>query len=108
MILRSARALASLFLTNLLLEVRNAIQPFPGFVFQQVRRCRHRDGQPSRSELTVEPPGAIAAQGSRALRRRREPMKKVARRLRAQANLLMNCFKARGEISAGAGGGPEP
>jgi transposase len=37
----------------------------------------------------------------RALRSRIEPMKKVARMLRAHENLLMNWFKAKGEISSG-------
>jgi transposase len=38
----------------------------------------------------------------RALRSRLEPMKKVARMLRAHEKLLMNWFRAKGEISAGA------
>jgi transposase len=38
----------------------------------------------------------------RALRSRLEPMKKVARMLRSHRPLLMNWFKAKGEISAGA------
>lgn len=38
----------------------------------------------------------------RALRSRLEPMKKVARMLRAHEELLLNWFRARGEISAGA------
>jgi transposase len=38
----------------------------------------------------------------RALRSRLEPMKKVARMLRAHEELLMNWFRAKGEISAGA------
>jgi transposase len=38
----------------------------------------------------------------RALRSRLEPMKKVARMLRAHEDLLMNGFKAKGEISSGA------
>ena len=38
----------------------------------------------------------------RALRSRIEPMKKVARTLRAHEDLLMNWFKAKGEISSGA------
>lgn len=38
---------------------------------------------------------------SRAMRSRIEPMKKVARMLRAHQDLLMNWFKAKGEISAG-------
>jgi len=38
----------------------------------------------------------------RALRSRIEPMKKVARTLRAHQELLMNWFKAKGEVSSGA------
>jgi transposase len=38
---------------------------------------------------------------SRAMRSRIEPMKKVARMLRSHQNLLMNWFKAKGEISSG-------
>ena len=38
----------------------------------------------------------------RALRSRLEPMKKVARMLRSHEDLLMNWFKAKGEISSGA------
>src|SRR5271165_6690458 len=38
----------------------------------------------------------------RALRSRIEPMKKVARMLRAHEELLMNWFRAKGEISSGA------
>jgi len=38
----------------------------------------------------------------RALRSRIEPMKKVARTLRSHEDLLMNWFKAKGEISSGA------
>jgi len=38
----------------------------------------------------------------RALRSRLEPMKKVARMLRVHENLLMNWFRAKGEISSGA------
>lgn len=38
----------------------------------------------------------------RALRSRMEPMRKVARMLRAHEPLLMNWFRAKGEISAGA------
>ena len=48
--------------------VLNAIQHFPGFVFQDVRLCRHSDGRPSRIEITVEPHGAIAAKCSRCLK----------------------------------------
>jgi len=38
----------------------------------------------------------------RALRSRLEPMKKVARMLRSHQDLLMNWFRAKGEISSGA------
>jgi transposase len=38
----------------------------------------------------------------RAMRSRLEPMKKVARMLRAHQPLLLNWFRAKGEISAGA------
>jgi len=38
----------------------------------------------------------------RALRSRIEPMKKVARTLRAHQELLMNWFRAKGEVSAAA------
>ena len=37
----------------------------------------------------------------RAMRSRLEPMKKVARMLRAHEELLLNWFRAKGEISAG-------
>src|SRR6266511_1335847 len=39
---------------------------------------------------------------TRALRSRLEPMRKVARMLRSHENLLMNWFKAKGEISSGS------
>jgi transposase len=38
----------------------------------------------------------------RAMRSRLEPIKKVARMLRAHEDLLMNWFRAKGEISSGA------
>ncbi|HEV2385927.1 MAG TPA: transposase [Candidatus Acidoferrales bacterium] len=38
----------------------------------------------------------------RALRSRLEPMKQVARMLRAHEELLLNWFRAKGEVSAGA------
>ncbi len=38
----------------------------------------------------------------RALRSRLEPMKKVARMLRAHEPLILNWFKAKGEVSSGA------
>ena len=40
--------------------------------------------------------------GQRAMRSRLEPMKRVARMLRSHENLLLNWFRARGEISSGA------
>jgi transposase len=46
--------------------------------------------------------GFLDAWCERAMRSRLEPMKKVARMLRAHENLLMNWFRARGEISSGA------
>jgi transposase InsO family protein len=44
----------------------------------------------------------LAVWTERALRSRIEPMRKVARMLRAHQKLLMNWFRAKGEISAGA------
>ena len=38
----------------------------------------------------------------RALRSRLEPMRKVARMLRSHEELILNCFRAKGEISSGA------
>jgi transposase len=46
--------------------------------------------------------GFLDAWCKRAMRSRLEPMKKVARMLRAHEQLLMNWFRARGEISSGA------
>ena len=46
--------------------------------------------------------GFLDAWCQRAMRSRLEPMKKVARMLRAHEPLLMNWFRARGEISSGA------
>jgi len=46
--------------------------------------------------------GFLDAWCQRAMRSRLEPMKKVARMLRAHEELLMNWFRARGEISSGA------
>lgn len=45
----------------------NAIQRFPGFVFHDIRLCRHRDGRPSGIEITAKPHEAIAARCSRCL-----------------------------------------
>jgi transposase len=47
--------------------VLNALQHFPGFVFQDIRLHRHRDGVPSHVEITVEPHGGIPAKCSRCL-----------------------------------------
>jgi transposase len=47
--------------------VLNAIQHFPGFVYQDIRLHRHWDGQPSRIEITIEPHGGIPAKCSRCL-----------------------------------------
>jgi transposase len=44
----------------------------------------------------------LAVWTTRALRSRLEPMRKVARMLRSHEKLLMNWFKAKGEISSGA------
>ncbi len=46
--------------------------------------------------------GFLDAWRQRAMRSRLEPMKKVARMLRTHEPLLMNWFRARGEISSGA------
>src|SRR5437667_6852498 len=48
-------------------SILNAIQHFPGFVFQDVRLQRHRDGRPSRIEIALEPHGSIPAKCSRCL-----------------------------------------
>jgi transposase len=45
--------------------VLNAVQPFPGFVYQDVRLCRRRGGKPGRIEITVTPHEAVAARCSR-------------------------------------------
>jgi transposase len=47
--------------------VLNAIQHFPGFVFQDIRLQRHRDGRPSHVEITLTPHEGIAAKCSRCL-----------------------------------------
>jgi transposase len=48
--------------------VLNAIQHFPGFVFQDIHLQRYWDGRPSRIEIAVEPHGGIPAKCSRCLR----------------------------------------
>jgi len=45
----------------------NAIQHFSGFVFQDIRLHRHRDGRPSHVEIEVEPHGGIPPKCSRCL-----------------------------------------
>ncbi len=47
--------------------ILNAIQHFPGFVFQDIRLGRHRDGQPKHIEITVEPHEGIPAKCSHCL-----------------------------------------
>ena len=47
--------------------ILNAIQHFPGFVFQDIRLHRHRDGQPQHIDITVEAHGGIPARCSRCL-----------------------------------------
>ncbi len=45
----------------------NALQHFPGFVFQDIRLHCHRDGRPGCLQITVEPHGGIPARCSRCL-----------------------------------------
>jgi len=45
--------------------ILNAVQHFPGFVFQDMRLRRYRDGQPRHIEIVVEPHGGISAKCSR-------------------------------------------
>jgi transposase len=47
--------------------ILNAIQHFPGFVFQDIRLLRYRDGQPRCLEIAIEPHGGIPAKCSRCL-----------------------------------------
>lgn len=47
--------------------ILNAIQHFPGFVFQDVRLHRHRDGRPRRIEITIQPRERIPGKCSRCL-----------------------------------------
>ena len=47
--------------------ILNAIQHFPGFVFQDIRLHRHRDGRPERIEIAIQPHGGIPAKCSRCL-----------------------------------------
>lgn len=46
----------------------NAVQPFPGFVYQEVQLCRHRDGQPREIKITVAAHGGMGAKCSRCLK----------------------------------------
>jgi len=48
--------------------VLNAIQHFPGFVFQDIRLQHHRDGRPSHVEISLTPHEGITAKCSRCLR----------------------------------------
>src|ERR1035438_1067671 len=48
--------------------ILNAVQHFPGFVFQDIRLQRYRDGQPSHIEIAILPHGGIPAKCSRCLR----------------------------------------
>ena len=48
--------------------ILNAIQHFPGFVYEDIRLQRHRDERPRRLEITVEPHGGIPAKCSRCLK----------------------------------------
>jgi transposase len=47
--------------------ILNAIQHFPGFVFQDIQLRRHWDGRPKRIEIAVQPHGGIPAKCSRCL-----------------------------------------
>ena len=46
----------------------NAIQHFPGFVYQDIRLCRHADGRPREIHITVAAHQGMAAKCSRCLR----------------------------------------
>ena len=46
----------------------NALQHFPGFVYQDIRLCRHRSGQPHEIRITVAAHGGIGAKCSRCLK----------------------------------------
>ena len=47
--------------------VLNAVQHFPGFVYQDVRLHRRRDGKPERIDITLQPHEGIPAKCSRCL-----------------------------------------
>jgi transposase len=46
----------------------NAIQHFPGFVYQDIRLCRHHAGPPRQIKITVAAHGGMAAKCSRCLK----------------------------------------
>ena len=46
----------------------NALQPFPGFIYQDIRFCRPRAGQPRAIEITVAAHGGRGAKCSRCLK----------------------------------------
>jgi transposase len=48
--------------------VLNALQHFPGFVFQDIRLHRHRDGRAKQVEISIAPHEGIPAKCSRCLR----------------------------------------
>jgi len=52
--------------------ILNAVQHFPGFVFQDIRLRRYRDGQPRHIEIVVEPHGGFLVFDSLCGRRRNE------------------------------------
>lgn len=49
--------------------ILNAIQHFVGFVYEDIRLCRHRDGRSRCLEIKVAPHGGLAAKCSRCLKR---------------------------------------
>jgi len=46
----------------------NAIQHFPGFIYQDVRLCRHRDGRPREIKITVAAHGGMGGKCSLCLK----------------------------------------
>ena len=48
--------------------ILNAIQHFPGFVYQDIHLRRHRDGRPERIEIKIESHESISAKCSRCFR----------------------------------------
>jgi transposase len=47
--------------------ILNAVQHFPGFVFQDIQLQRHRDGRPHRIAIAIKPHSGIGARCSRCL-----------------------------------------